>query len=133
MPCRTGTFYGAILGGSSFVIPQGPLYGINSSVLGPNASGVGFNWTVNIASGTQFFLIGNDDRGIASGGDTFFQVEDAENNNCLNSNSPSSTLGIPPGSSYSTSTSRSMSNASNTSVTQHPTSTGGSTDNGGTS
>ena len=77
---------------------------------------MGFNWTIDIASGTQVLLIGSDDRGIGSGGKALFTIEDTPNNNCLNSNSPSSTPGTPPGS-YPTSTSGSTTNGSTGSVT----------------
>src|SRR5258708_14196515 len=72
---------------------------------------MGFNWTIDISSGTQVLLIGSDDRGIGSGGKALFTIEDTPNKNCLNSNSPSSTPGTPPGS-YPTSTSGSTTNGS---------------------
>jgi len=105
MAGRSVYFYGTILGGTSFPI-QGSLHGINDTDIGFN--GVGFNWTINIASGTQVLLIGSDDRGIGSGGKALFTIEDSPSNTCVNSNSPSSTAGVPPGS-YPTSASGSTS------------------------
>ncbi|SRR6266404_4460118 len=94
--CRTVNFYGTILGGTSFAIPRDSLSYNNGTDIGFNS--IGFNWTVNIASGTQVLFIGNDDRGIGSGGKALFSVEDTPNNSCLNVNSPSSTPGSPRGS-----------------------------------
>jgi hypothetical protein len=98
LPCRSVSFYGTIPGGTSFLIPQG-------SVSTNNNTGTGFNWTVDITGGTNVLLIGNDDRGIGSGGSAAFTISYATNNSCLDSNSPSSTAGSPAGGSYPTSTS----------------------------
>jgi hypothetical protein len=104
-PCRTVNFYGTIPGGTSFTIPQG-------SLSTDNNTGTGFNWTADIAGGTNVLLIGSDDRGIGSGGSAGFTIAYAANNSCLNNNSPSSTAGNPAGGSYPTSTSESSNNGS---------------------
>ena len=104
-PRRTVNFYGTIPGGTSFAIPQG-------SLSTNNDTGTGFNWTVDIAGGTNILLIGSDDRGIGSGGSAGFTIAYAANNSCLNNNSPSSTAGNPAGGSYPTSTSESSTNGS---------------------
>ena len=104
-PCRTVNFYGTIPGGTSFTIPQG-------SLSSNNQTGTGFNWTVNIAGGTDVLLVGNDDRGIGAGGHVEYTTANSVNNSCLNNNSPSSTTGNPAGGSYPTSISQSSSNDS---------------------
>ncbi|KAI9458688.1 hypothetical protein BJY52DRAFT_420513 [Lactarius psammicola] len=102
-------FYGVIPGGDSFNIPQGPL--------STNAvTGTGFSWTVDITGGTNFLIVGNDDRGIGSGGVAGFTVAPSTNSSCLSSSSPSSTAGSPAGGSFPTSSS--------------PTSTSGSSSGG---
>jgi hypothetical protein len=100
LPCRTVSFYGVIPGGTPFLIPQAPLSTTSDT-------GTGFNWTVDITGGTNVLLIGNDDRGIGSGGSALFTVAYWTNNSCVNGNSPSSTAGSPAGGSYPTSTSES--------------------------
>jgi hypothetical protein len=104
-PCRTVNFYGAIPGGTAFPIPQG-------SLSNENDTGTGFNWTADIAGGTDVIFIANDERGIASGGYVTHRVADSVNSSCLNNYSPSSTAGNPAGGSYPTSTSVSSSNDS---------------------
>jgi hypothetical protein len=98
-PCRTVSFYGTIPGGTSFAIPQ-------ASLSNTTDTGTGFNWTANIAGATNVLLIGNDDRGIGSGGSAQFSISYAGNSSCLNNNSPHSTAGSPAGGSYPTSTSQ---------------------------
>lgn len=105
LPCRTVSFYGTIPGGTSFVIPQGPISNNNDT-------GTGFDWTVDIAGGTNILLVGKDDRGEGSGGSAGFIISYAANNSCLDNNSPSSTAGNPAGGSYPTSTSESSSDGS---------------------
>ena len=107
----TVKFYGVIPWGESFNIPQGPL----STTIG---AGTGFNRTVDITVGTNFHVVGGDDRGIGSGGFEGYTVDYSSNNSCLNSASPSSTPGIPVGSNFPTSTSGSPS-------TSNPASTSG--------
>jgi len=97
-PRRTVNFYGAIPGGTSFTVPQ-------DSLSTNNSTGTGFDWTVDITGGTNVLLIGNDGRGIGSGGSAPFTISYSGNNNCLKSTSPSSTAGSPAGGSYPTSTS----------------------------
>ena len=84
---RTVNFYGTIPGGTSFAIPQG-------SLSSNNVTGTGFNWTVDIASGTNILLIGNDDR-VGSGGYVEVTIAPYVDTSCLNNNSPSSTAGNP--------------------------------------
>jgi hypothetical protein len=93
---RTVSFYGVVPGGTPFPIPQAPLSTTSNT-------GTGFNWTVDITGGTNVLLIGNDERGIGSGGSVLFTVAYWVNNSCLDSNSPSSTAGSPAGGSYPTS------------------------------
>ena len=95
-PCRTVDFYGIVPGGTSFTIPQGALSTIDQA-------GTGFNWTVDIAGGTDILLVANDDRGIGSGGHVEYTIATSLNNSCLNNNSPSSTAGTPAGGSFPTS------------------------------
>jgi hypothetical protein len=102
-PCRTVSFYGTIPGGTSFAIPQG-------SLSSNTDTGTGFNWTVDIAGGTNVLLVANDDRGTGSGGSAGNVIAYSSNNSCLNNNSPSSTAGNPAGGSYPTSTSDSSNN-----------------------
>jgi hypothetical protein len=104
-PCRTVNFYGAIPGGTSFAIPQG-------SLSSNNVTGTGFNWTADIAGGTDVLLVGNDNGGIASGGYVKYTIANSVNNSCLNNNSPSSTAGSPAGGSYPTGTGEPSSNGS---------------------
>lgn len=104
-PRRTVGFYGAIPGGTSFAVPQGSLSTNNST-------GTGFGWTVDITGGTNVIIIGNDGRGIGSGGSAPFTISYSGNNSCLKSTSPSSTAGSPAGGSYPTSTGTSGSNTS---------------------
>ncbi|KAH9003379.1 hypothetical protein EDB86DRAFT_2354083 [Lactarius hatsudake] len=98
-------FYGVIPGGNSFKIPQGPLSTDTDTR-------TGFNWTVDITSGTNILIIGGDDRGIGSAGVTPFTVDPSGNTSCLDSTSPSSTAGSPAGGSYPTSTSGSSNGSS---------------------
>jgi hypothetical protein len=106
-PCRTVNFYGTIPGGNSFTIPQG-------SLSTNNDTGTGFNWTVDIVSGTNVLLIGGDNGGVGSGGSVQYTIGYGGNSSCLNNNSPSSTPGNPAGS-YSTSTSKLPDSTSSTS------------------
>jgi hypothetical protein len=99
----TVSFYGTIPGGTSFAIPQG-------SLSSNTDTGTGFNWTVDIAGGTNVLLVANDDRGTGSGGSAGNVIAYSSNNSCLNNNSPSSTAGNPAGGSYPTSTSDSSNN-----------------------
>ncbi|KAF8493429.1 hypothetical protein F5888DRAFT_822035 [Russula emetica] len=106
-PNGTVNFYGTIPGGNSFTIPQG-------SLSTNNDTGTGFNWTVDIVSGTNVLLIGGDNEGVGSGGSVQYTIGYGGNSSCLNNNSPSSTPGNPAGS-YSTSTSRLPASTSSTS------------------
>ena len=92
----TVNFYGVIPGGDSFSIPQGPLSTTSDTK-------IGFNWTVDIASGTDFIIVGGDDRGIGTGGHVPYEVVPSSDSSCLSGTSPSSTAGSPAGS-YPTST-----------------------------
>jgi hypothetical protein len=98
----TPQFYGIIPGGNSLQIPQSPL----STV--PN-EGLGFNWTVDVRTGTTFMLMGGDNRGIGSGGSAQYSISGGitgnDNGGCLSNSSPSSTPGSPAGGAYPTSTS----------------------------
>ena len=114
----TVNFYGVIPGGESFNIPQSPL----STAIG---AGTGFSWAVDITGGTSILVVGGDDRGIGSGGFEGYTVGYSSNSSCLNSASPSSTPGIPAGSSFPTSTSGSP-KTSNPTSTNNPASTSGS-------
>jgi hypothetical protein len=87
----TVNFHGVIPGGDSFNIPQ-------SSLSTNTDNTTGFSWTVDIASGTDIIVVGGDDRGIGSGGNSPFTVAPSSNISCLSSTSPSSTPGSPAGS-----------------------------------
>ncbi|KAF8267223.1 hypothetical protein EI94DRAFT_64833 [Lactarius quietus] len=91
----TVNFYGVIPGGDSFTIPQGPLSTISGL-------GTGFNWTVDIRAETDFLVVGNDDSRVGAGGVAAFTVGFTTIDSCLNSTSPSSTVGSPAGGSYPT-------------------------------
>lgn len=93
----TVNFLGTIPGGTSFAVPPGSL----SSVTG---FGTGFNWTVDIAGGTNIILLGNDQGGIGIGGYSSVTIANTLDETCLNKNSPSSTAGSPAGGVYPTST-----------------------------
>jgi hypothetical protein len=124
LSCRTVNFYGTIPGGTSFAIPQG-------SLSTTNATGTGFNWTVDIAGGTNVLLIGNDDRGIGAGGVAAVTIAESMDSSCLNNNSPSSTAGNPAGGSYPTSPSNgSGATGSGSYPTAPATATGESSSNG---
>src|SRR6267154_789314 len=101
--CRTVNFYGTIPGGTSFAIPPG-------SLSTNNVTGTGFNWTVDIDSGTNILLIANDDSGIGAGGYVDYTIAPFVDSSCLNNNSPSSTAGNPAGAINPTSTSESSGN-----------------------
>ncbi|KAF8262165.1 hypothetical protein EI94DRAFT_1744263 [Lactarius quietus] len=93
----TVNFYGVIPGGNLFSLPEG-------SLSTDNTTGTGFEWTIDIAGGTNVIILAGDDRGIGSGGSVGYPaVSYSSNTSCLRNTSPSSTAGTPPGS-YPTST-----------------------------
>ena len=104
-PRSTPTFSGVIPGGELFDIPKGALkviYGFT-----------GFDWTPSVRAGTSLILVGNDDRGVGSGGSTTLTVGqgDALNDTCLNDASPSSTPTPAAGGLYPSSTSSASSSS----------------------
>ncbi|KAK2459885.1 hypothetical protein APHAL10511_008085 [Amanita phalloides] len=83
-------FHGVIPGGQSFSIAP-------SNVTHIPGMGHGFSWTPPIRSGTFVFIIGGDNRGIASAGSTPHIVRYNKDNRCLDDASPSSNAGAPAG------------------------------------
>ncbi|KAF4583354.1 hypothetical protein EYR38_002104 [Pleurotus pulmonarius] len=73
-------------GGESFVIPEGPITSVPSQ-------GTGFSWTPSVRTGTSLVIVGGDNRGVGSGGSLLNIVSagTVPNDDCLSSNSPSST------------------------------------------
>jgi hypothetical protein len=69
-----------------------------------STGGVGFNWTVPLTLGTTVILVGGDNTGVGTGGWVQEVVQrGSDDTTCLNSSSPSSTLGSPAGGAYPTS------------------------------
>ncbi|KZT69906.1 hypothetical protein DAEQUDRAFT_725867 [Daedalea quercina L-15889] len=93
----TPSFQGVIPGGQSFSIPES-----NFSTVAEE--GYGFTWTPSVRIGTTLLLVGGDNRGPGTGGSGLYIVSQGSTQDCLNSNSPSSTPGSPAGGSYPTST-----------------------------
>ncbi|KAF8257135.1 hypothetical protein EI94DRAFT_1760487 [Lactarius quietus] len=60
----TVNFHGVIPGGNFFAIPEG-------SLTTDNTTGTGFEWTIDIAGGTNIIIVAGDDRGIGSGGSSY--------------------------------------------------------------
>ncbi|KIY69588.1 hypothetical protein CYLTODRAFT_409501 [Cylindrobasidium torrendii FP15055 ss-10] len=96
----TPQYQGVIPGGDSFAIPAG-------TVTDESGLGTGFDWTVNVRTGSTFLLVGGDDRGNGTAGSTLYTISGGTQNDdsCINSDSPSSTAGSPAGGAYATSTS----------------------------
>ncbi|KAH9836401.1 uncharacterized protein C8Q71DRAFT_762417 [Rhodofomes roseus] len=93
----TPSFQGIIPGGQSFSIPE-------SSFSTVAEQGYGFTWTPSVRIGTTVLLVGGDNRGAGTGGSGLYIVSQGPSQDCLNTNSPSSTPGSPAGGSYPTST-----------------------------
>ena len=96
-PRSIPSFQGIIPGGQSFDIPAS-----NLSTL--PTQGYGFSWTPSIRVGTSIIVTGGDNRGPGTAGSADYNVAQGPNQDCLTSNSPSSTPGSPAGGSYPTST-----------------------------
>ncbi|TFK26517.1 hypothetical protein FA15DRAFT_679586 [Coprinopsis marcescibilis] len=90
-------FFGVIPAGQSFAIPQAEL----TSQVG---FGTGFNWTVNVRTGTTMVLTGGDSRRRGNAGSVTYFISGGidQDDSCLNSDSPSATPGDPAGGSYAT-------------------------------
>ncbi|KAK7048761.1 hypothetical protein R3P38DRAFT_3345796 [Favolaschia claudopus] len=95
----TPRFHGVIPGGDSFEIPQG-------SITQVPEQGTGFSWTPPLRGMSTFLLVAGDNRGNGTGGSTLYIVGSGANNDnsCLKSDSPTSTVGNPAGGSYQTGT-----------------------------
>lgn len=93
----TPTFQGIIPGGQSFSIPES-----NFSTV--SEEGYGFTWTPSLRIGTTVIITGGDDRGPGTAGSGLYIVSQGSTQDCLTSDSPSSTPGSPAGGSYPTST-----------------------------
>jgi hypothetical protein len=105
----TPQFYGVIPAGQSFEIttPQGGYSNVTNE-------GLGFNWDVNVPTGTTILLVASDNRGFGTGGSVQYIIDASNNgNSCLSGSSPSSTPGSPAGGSYPTSTSGAGTDGSN--------------------
>ncbi|KAI0760160.1 hypothetical protein C8Q74DRAFT_205963 [Fomes fomentarius] len=96
-PQGTPQFQGVIPGGQSFEIPVG-------SITTQSGLGVGFTWTPSVRIGTTLLLIAGDQRGLGSAGSNSYTLQQGNSQSCLNETSPSSTPGSPAGGSYPTST-----------------------------
>ncbi|CAG8758140.1 1926_t:CDS:1, partial [Acaulospora colombiana] len=71
------------------VIPQGQSFDLNAA--SKVGSGIGFDWTVNIKSGTPFFFVAGDRNGSGKGGSTDVQSIGGGSSRCIDANSPSAT------------------------------------------
>ncbi|KAF8265833.1 hypothetical protein EI94DRAFT_266606 [Lactarius quietus] len=74
----TVKIYCVIPGGNLFAIPEG-------SLATHNTTGIGFDWTVDLAGGTSIALVAGDDSGIGSGGSVEYMVAYSSNISCLSS------------------------------------------------
>ena len=89
----TPIFLGLIPGGQSYVLPEGE---ITADPTGD--TGTGFSWLPNLRAGTTFLLVGGNARGNGTGGAVTYVIAPGDES-CLSDSSPSSTPGIPAGSS----------------------------------
>jgi hypothetical protein len=103
------------------IIPQGQSFDLNAaSHVG--SSGTGFDWTVNLKSGTPFFFVAGDRNGSGKGGSTDVQSIGGGSSRCVDGNSPSVTADSGVGS---------VGQLPNGSGAPTPTPTGGSNDPSG--
>ena len=107
-PRSIPSFQGIIPGGQSFSISDSDFSTVPEQ-------GYGFSWTPPLRIGTTLILTGGDNRGVGTAGSASWVVSQGSNQDCLTSNSPSSTPGDPAGGSYPTSTTSVSTGASSTS------------------
>jgi hypothetical protein len=92
-------WFGVIPGGQPFTM-SGPITDLSNQ-----GFGVGFNWTVPLADGTQAIIAASDDRGFVAGSVTTTVTGGAfPDDKCLSNAHPTSTPGDPAGGSYQTTT-----------------------------
>ena len=89
VPNSTPDFQGIIPGGQSFTIPES-----NLSTL-PGGS-QGFTWIPPLRADTRLIITGGDSRGVGTAGSASWDVLSGSQD-CINSNSPSTTPGNPAG------------------------------------